>query len=141
MNYKSQFGYLLNLLEITGVSFAKKMKIDRSLISKWKNNTRPLNPKSIHFNTVIETLIFFNHHRKDTLLERFFRDVYPEIDRNEPDYLTTCLKTWLQGIDLGQFHHAHIWQRSATALYTTNVEIFQGNLGKRHALIGFLNMH
>lgn len=129
----------MDLLEVTGTDFGEKINVDRTLISKWKNNARPLKSTSSHFDAVIQALIHFNRTRNDTILERFFIEVYPNIDRNEPDYLKTCLNIWLIGQDLGSFNSFNNWRQSKDALYTTNIEIFQGNHGKRKALLEFFD--
>ncbi|MCH4885945.1 hypothetical protein EZV73_00130 [Acidaminobacter sp. JC074] len=139
MSFKSQFGYILDLLDISGTEFASTVDVDRTLISKWKNNARPLKARSQYFEPVIKAFIDYNLKRNDTILERFFREIYPNIDRNEPDYLNTCLHKWLIGDDLGYFHSFSDWRSSSEALYTTNIEIFQGNKGKRDALVTFFN--
>lgn len=139
MNYKSQFGYILDLLEISGKELAHVINVDRTLVSKWKNNARPLKDKSPHFNRVSTALIAFNNKRGDAVLERFFREVYPKLDRNEPDYMYTCLNIWLVGKDLGYFSSFNDWRRAKTSLYSTNVDIYKGNQGKRDAVIEFLN--
>ncbi len=139
MSYKSQFGYIMDLLEITGKEVSKGISVDRTLVSKWKNNARPLKQKNPHFSNVVKVLIEYNTERKDAILERFFREVYPNIDRNEPDYLFTCLNVWLQGNDLGYFHSFNDWRKSKDALYTTNIEVFQGNEGKRNAILEFFD--
>jgi len=135
VSYKSQFGYILDLLELTGKDLAEMIKVDRTLVSKWKNNARPLKQKSLHFDAIVQTFIISNHKRKDTVLERFFRKIYPNIDLNEPDYLETCLTLWLKGQDLGLFSSINSHQKSEKALYSANIEIFQGNQGKRDALL------
>lgn len=137
MSHKSQFGYLMDLLEITGKEMSIKTSVDRTLISKWKNNARQIKVNSKHFHQLIEAFIAFNKTRTDKVLERFFREIYPSIDRNEPDYLKTCLETWLIGQDLGYFHSFSDWRKSQNALYTTNIEVFKGNQGKRDAIMEF----
>lgn len=139
MNYKSQLGYIMDLLEITGKDLAHKINVDRTLVSKWKNNARQIKPNNVHFNNVIQALIDFNHERKDSILDRFFHKVYPKEDRNEPDYLEVCLHLWLDGHELGNFNNVNDWRTSKHALYATNVEIYQGNQGKRDAIIDFFN--
>ena len=139
MNYKSQFGYIIDLLEISGKELASTINVDRTLVSKWKNNARPLKVNNPHFNNILEALISFNHKRNDAIFERFFREVYPNIDRNEPDYLSTCLTTWLIGKDLGYFNSFNDWRRAKSSLYTTTIDIYKGNQGKRDAAIEFFN--
>lgn len=139
MNYKSQLGYIMDLLEITGKDLSKKINVDRTLVSKWKNNARQIKPNNAHFQNVIMALIDFNKQRKDSILDRFFHKVYPNEDRNEPNYLEVCLHLWLDGHELGNFNNINDWRTSKNALYATNVEIFQGNQGKRDAIIEFFN--
>jgi len=139
LNYKSQFGYIIDLLEISGKELANFINVDRTLVSKWKNNARPLKEKSPHFNRITIALIAFNNNRGDAVLERFFREVYPNVDRNEPDYLYTCLNRWLIGKDLGNFSSFNDWRRAKSSLYSTNVDIYKGNQGKRDAILEFFN--
>ena len=139
MNYKSQFGYIIDLLEISGKELASTINVDRTLVSKWKNNARPLKVNNPHFNNITNALISFNDKRNDAILERFFREVYPNTDRNEPDYLSTCLTTWLIGKDLGYFNSFNDWRRAKSSLYTTTIDIYKGNQGKRDAAIEFFN--
>lgn len=137
MSFKSQLGYIMDLLELTGTDLAKSTDLDRTLISKWKNNARQLKTDSSHFPLIITHLILHNTNRHDNVLERFFREIYPTVDRNEPDYLQGCLTTWLTGDDLGYFHSFNDWRRSESSLYTANIEIFKGDEGKMNALIEF----
>lgn len=139
MSFKSQFGYILDLLDISGTKFSEAINVDRTLISKWKNNARPLKRTSQYFSPTIQAFIDHNNNRNDTILERFFREIYPNIDRNEPDYLAVCLEKWLIGNDLGYFHSFSDWRSSSEALYTANIEIFEGNKGKRNALLTFFS--
>lgn len=137
MNYKSQLGYIMDLIELTGKDLATAINVDRTLVSKWKNNARPFSSSSVHFKNLVEALIFFNSRRKDSTLERFFGKVYPKEDKNEPEYLEVCLTLWLIGKDLGNFNNLNDWRTSKSALYSANIEIYQGNVGKRHALLDF----
>lgn len=139
MNYKSQLGYILDLIEITGKDLASAINVDRTLVSKWKNNARPIKPNNNHFGNLIEAIIFFNNRRKDSILERFFGRIYPNEDKNEPEYLEVCLTLWLDGKDLGNFDNLNDWRVSKSALYATHVEVYQGNPGKRNAILDFFD--
>lgn len=139
MNYKSQLGYIMDLIEVTGKSLSIEIGVDRTLVSKWKNNARQLNVSGPHFLTLVKALKAYNKENNNCVLERFFGDVYPQIDKNEPDYLDTCLNKWLIGKDLGNFNNLNDWRASKSSLYATTVEIFQGNLGKRNAVLEFLD--
>lgn len=137
MNYKSQFGYILDLLEISGKELSSLINVDRTLVSKWKNNARPLKEKNPHFDNIRKSLIAFNKKRGDAVLERFFREIYPKVDRNEPDYLETCLHLWLVGENLGYFSSFNDWRRSKSSLYSTTIDVYKGNQGKRDAVMEF----
>jgi len=139
MSSKSQLAYIMDMLDIVGTDLAVVLDIDRTLISKWKNGVRTLKPSSKHFNSMVEALIFFNSKNKSASLERFFGQVYPKEDKNEPDYLEVCLRIWLEGKNMGFFNSLNHWQTAENALYASKVDIYQGNQGKRFALIEFFN--
>lgn len=139
MNYKSQLGYIMDLIDVTGKSLGDAIGVDRTLVSKWKNNARQLQVSGPHFLNLVAALKTFNKENNNSVLERFFGDVYPQIDKNEPDYLDTCLNQWLIGKDLGNFNNLNDWRASKSSLYATTIEIFQGNLGKRNAVIEFMD--
>lgn len=40
----TNLSFLMTELDISGVEIAKALNIDPTLVSKWKNNTRPLKP-------------------------------------------------------------------------------------------------
>lgn len=137
MSHKSQLSYIMDLLDIVGTDLATTLSLDRTLISKWKNNVRPLQASNKHFSSLVEALIFFNSKNKTASLERFFGQVYPNEDKNEPEYLEVCLTIWLEGHDNGNFSALNHWKTAENALYASKIDIYQGNAGKRHGLLAF----
>lgn len=137
MSSKSQLSYIMDLLDIIGTQLATYLDLDRTLISKWKNNVRPLKTSNKHFDKVIDGLIHFNTQSKKASLERFFNQNYPQEDNNEPDYLQNCLKLWLEGEDSGAFFSLNHWKTAKDALYASKIDIYQGNEGKRSAILAF----
>lgn len=139
MSSKSQLSYIMDLLDIIGTQLAAYLDLDRTLISKWKNNVRPLKTSNKHFDKVIDGLIHFNTQSKKASLERFFNQNYPQEDNNEPEYLQKCLRLWLEGEDSGAFFSLNHWKTAKDALYASKIDIYQGNKGKRSAILAFFD--
>lgn len=108
----SPLKYIMDLLKISGKELADYIFVDRTLVSKWKNNSRTFSPSVSHFNNVVKYLLLVNKEQKANTLERFFERIYPYEEKMNCDWLSSCLRTWL----LENKKFFKVWQKKMGAL-------------------------
>lgn len=133
----TSLGTIMSLLGISGQELANHINVDRTLVSKWKNNVRPFSNTSIYFNGIVEYILKKNQELQANTLERFFESIYPIKDMHKDNWLSVSLRSWLDGNDFVDFHQ-QIPKKHSQSLYTTNVDIYRGNSGRRKAVLEFL---
>ncbi len=126
--------HLMEILNLTGSQLALYLNIDRTIVSKWRSNARPLTVKSSHYTSLISSLIKINKDQKAKTLERFFDKIYPNTDKNEPSYLETCIIMWLIEERASELIKESEHQINTNALYSAQIDIYQGNDGRRKAV-------
>ncbi|MDU4892234.1 MAG: helix-turn-helix transcriptional regulator [Clostridium sp.] len=65
-------GYLMDELKIKTSELANYIYVDRSLISRWKSNTRNLDPNADYFDKILEFFILKNKETSNNILEKMF---------------------------------------------------------------------
>ncbi|MDD4343399.1 MAG: hypothetical protein PHH19_03415 [Eubacteriales bacterium] len=138
----TNLSFLMNELDISGVEIAQALNIDPTLVSKWKNNTRPLKPDS----TLLEGLVTYllkddeNNQQRLSYIKELLTNFSAKYNNND---LKEKLKHWLTSKHCA--NQAYIMQK----FYSTRLNkyaiqkqslIFMGNTGRREALNDFLNV-
>lgn len=135
----SPLKYIMDLLKISGKELADYIFVDRTLVSKWKNNARTFSPSVSYFENVVEYLLLVNKRQKANTLERFFERIYPYKENKNCEWLSSCLCTWLIGNDIGQYKEQLNRDVNKDYLYSASVDIYRGNIGKRNAVNSFFD--
>lgn len=129
--------YMMELLKISGQQLADLLSVDRTLVSKWKNGARPFDPSITHFNNTVDTLIKFNESQGINTLERFFESLISDEEKSKADWVKAALRKWLSGnLEYQEIVSADTLHEE---LYTTAIDIFHGNQGKRNAIMKILD--
>ncbi len=63
----SNLGFLMEYLNVTGKDIAAFLDIDKSLVSKWKNNQRPLTLHTSHLDNLVN---FFLEYKSGIFTEK-----------------------------------------------------------------------
>lgn len=132
--YKTKFAYLMDAFEVTGRELGDFLHVDYSLISKWRNNKRTLNNRNGYLDKIAHYFISLdatNNHKKIKLL----------LNHNSTENLDKVFKHWLldtksqeNNIGINLFS-----PNNKGVKYNASIEIYEGNKGKRNAVLNFLN--
>ena len=138
MNKKGQeLKYVMELLKITGQQLANMINVDRTLVSKWKNGSRPFDISIQYFSKIVEAIIIINEKQNIQTLERFFNEIIPNMNTSNKNWLNHSLSRWLSGAI--EYNVPVTIRSNSKALYSANIDIYRGNSGIRKAIISFFN--
>jgi len=136
-NKNNPLSYIMEILNISGQQLADILLVDRSLVSKWKNGSRPFNASISHFNNAILAFIKFNEQQNIQILERFFKQVIPTLDISAENWLNQALRMWLSGtLDC---EAPIINKKNIKCLYSTYIDIYSGNSGIQNAFLALFD--
>lgn len=132
--YKSNLAYIMDIFEVTGKELGDFLHVDYSLISKWKNNKRKLNNRSHYLDKIAEYFIsldaYQNHKRLKLLL-----------NCDSSENLDKILKHWLLNSEiLNENIDTNLFSNSSKEFrYNASLLVYEGNKGRRNAVLEFLN--
>ena len=139
MDNKTSVEYLMELLDISGKELAKYLCVDRSLVSKWKNNARPFTTNSAYFYKVAEYFLLVNTRLNSRTLENFFAKIYPEVKITNNDDIMSCIKRFLTE-DMRLLSNSIDYNTSeGSNVYSANFRVYRGDSGRRRAVLEFFN--
>lgn len=140
-NSTTNLSFLMKELDISGIELAHALNVDASLISKWRNNTRPLTLESTYIDKLADYLL-----QKDgekPLRYIFIKELLSNfIENNSSISKKEALKLWL--VAKYTDHPAYIMQKYYSSRLMKHAIrkkslIFQGNSGRREAARDFLD--
>ncbi len=143
-NYKSSLEFIMDRLDITGKEIAEALGLDESLVSKWKNNTRPLHLRSPHLPNLVAFLLcgdqknYLRYH----FLKKFLEEHNYGQDLSENHNLNAELSAFLtsnapifESIENQKIHNEQLNKTGQKA----SMYIFKGNQGRQVAISDFFN--
>ncbi|MEG1416625.1 MAG: hypothetical protein RSC49_08480 [Clostridium sp.] len=93
MKYRG-IGYILDLLKISPTVIGRHLNVDRTLISKWKNGSRRIDPYAVYFDKLLEFIVQCNVSYGARKLEEVFSRVYGE-DNLSYENMVNCLRKFI----------------------------------------------
>lgn len=139
-NGSSRLSYLMTISGINGRELANALHVDYSLVSKWKNNKRPLNRHSVHLKKIAEYFISLDSTNNDKLIFQVLRDYDPNLKVDSLEDLSNVLCNWLiEPVDNLNLSNYIYDKNTESNKYTSTYEVFLSNKGRRKAVIQFLD--
>ena len=137
----SNLGFLMDYLNVTGKDIATFLDIDKSLVSKWKNNQRPLSLHTSHLDNLVKFFLEYKSgiftEKIDAILSEAFPGECITSSKSRVNKLSLFLTSPLNS-KIGQGD-------SLSSIKMTNPEQsfsfcnFSGNEGRREAVDIFLD--
>jgi len=139
-NGSSRLSYLMTISGINGRELANALHVDYSLVSKWKNNKRPLNRRSVHLKKIAEYFVLLDSTNDDKLIFQVLRNYDPNLEVDSLEDLSNVLCNWLiEPVDNLNLSNYIYDKNTESNKYTSTYEVFLGNKGRRKAVIQFLD--
>jgi hypothetical protein len=130
----------MDKFNITGRELASALHVDYTLVSKWRNLTRTLAPRSIHLKKIVEYFVALDSKTQYSTLLELLMETYPNAQLKSDTEISMFLSKWLSDkeeklendeISLGFFHMKNV---SKGQFY-----IFKDSIGRRDAVTKFLD--
>lgn len=138
----SRLGLLMNSLDVSGKDLATALHVDDSLVSKWKNNHRPLTPDSPYLSLIAQILLDAEKKRGTKVINMLFTPFANTENLVTKKAKINCLCQWLTGHTPAQ-NPDKIGKKPSKiqdlSSYNTQTHIWQGNKGRRKAVLMFLS--
>ncbi len=132
MESHSKLDYVMKALDISGDSLAKTLMVDKTLVSKWRNQRRKLGYDSPYINKVAEHLIISEAEQKRGVIHNILKSYRPDIAFTSKEQKIEAFSLWLseETIEMQQKEEGK-QKRIYTPKYgyNTNVSIFLGDKG------------
>ena len=137
----SRLGLLMDRFNITGRELANALHVDYTLVSKWRNHTRILTPRSTHLKKIIEYFVAFDSNTHYSKLIKILSEAYPEIQIGTEKDIALFLSRWLSDNDDDKGSNAlPISMINSRNVSSGQFYIFKDNAGRREASIKFLQI-
>jgi hypothetical protein len=140
--HSSRLGLLLDRFGVTGKELANSLHVDYTLVSKWRNNSRPFSPRSSHLKTIVDFFITLDSNTQSSILCEILSESYPDVKFDSVNMIAVFLKKWLLGdvpYQKGADLPANLIS-DITADDKGHFFIFKGNAGRRRAIMKFLEV-
>ncbi len=133
----TNFGSLMELLNISIIDLSRALSIERTSVSRWKSGERKLSVSVPYFEHIIDYFIQRNKALGNELLEDFFDSVYPGQKRTGRNYLKSCIRDYILNLNVAK-RDVDINSQSSSYLcrYTSHI----GVEGRRKAVMELLDM-
>ncbi|MFA5015311.1 MAG: hypothetical protein WC549_07215 [Actinomycetota bacterium] len=137
----SRLGFLLRQFDITEIELANILHVHYTLVSKWKNRKRVLNPHSPYLKNIIEHFIALDSNIQYKRLKQILSREYPNTSLESVDEISFFLNQWLSERDT-DFKKDESLLKIITDKNTYRAEfyIFKENEGRRKASIDFMDI-
>ncbi|MGB9920050.1 MAG: helix-turn-helix domain-containing protein [Moorellales bacterium] len=137
----SRLAILMDRLEISGKELARILNVHSSLVSKWRNGSRPLHPRSPYLGQIVDYFLSVDSARKyDTIRDILGAD-YPDANLDSKAALSALLARWLCGSPAeGGPALARVGGAARYRLYRVPVELYRGNEGRREVMLHLLEL-
>lgn len=143
MNNKqlSRLGFLMDRFSITGRELSNALHVDFTLVSKWRNRTRVLAPRSIHLKKIIEYFVALDSNTQYSTLVKILSESYPNAQLTSDNEISLFLSKWLSDKD----DSSENCDLPIDIVNNKNVNkgefyIFKDNAGRREAIINFMDI-
>lgn len=139
-NYKSHFSQLLATFHVSGTELADILHIDASLVSKWKNNKRSLKSNSPFMDSITDYFISLDTISGYATLRELLSTEHINFDSLSEEQLKITFKRWLlSAVDNSEndFSLQDLESQCKKGKAYSYLQ-FQGNAGKRDAVLGLL---
>ena len=126
-------------MNITGRELANALHVDYSLISKWKNNKRPLTTRSVYLKKIANYILSQESHAKKEFILGLLKEYEPQLNTASPKDIHISLCRWLseppQAI---QNYHKLMFGYNKNE-YHAGFKVYKENEGRRKATLEFLD--
>ena len=115
----SRLGYLMDRFNITGRELASALHVDFTLVSKWRNLTRTLAPRSIHLKKIVEYFVALDSKTQYSTLLELLTETYPNAQLKSVTEISMFLSKWLSDIE-EKLENDEISDRKSTCLNSSH---------------------
>lgn len=133
----SRLALLMQLLGVTGRELGIALQVDHSLVSKWKNNHRPIPVRTGMLAKIADYLIMIDNEKDRNVISSLLASPAAESTPVADSTLRDRLMEWLRDpTNPDQHVSGHSQQHwLSREHYICPVEIFQGESGRRQAVL------
>jgi len=131
-SYLSNLDYIMDILKISGKDISRHLDIDNSLVSKWKNNKRPLTMHTSHLEKLAEYIVEYKKGVCADTIKGILSEYYPDKSLGDKKELLSQLMFWLT-----EKYDPIEYKSEFTD--GENYIVFCGNDGRREAVLIFLD--
>lgn len=121
----------MDKMNITGRELAGALNVDYSLVSKWRNNQRPLPLRSIHLKNMVNYFILIDRSTGQDILKDLLKEHDPKLNLGSETQLSVALSRWLT-------ESTPLVTKNKES-YCTNFNVYKGNSGRRLAVFKFFD--
>ncbi|WP_195268198.1 hypothetical protein [Eubacterium sp. 1001713B170207_170306_E7] len=114
---------------------AEVLHVNDSLVSKWRNHKRLINPKSLYADLICQYYLKLDQKNNFHTIKTLLSDDYEQIENTEKDILPGLLKKWLTDVP-DQLDDSKITLDSSS--YTTQISIYHFDSGREKAVLRML---
>lgn len=141
LHNQSRLGLIMDTLQVSGQELAAAIHVDNTLVSKWKNKRRTLTLGSEHVNLIAEFLLASEDQQGVHIIADLLKQIEPEITTKSLEDKVKCLGRWLTDSVFLSYADSkkEVISRQPDGSYEASIRIWQGNEGKRSAVLFFLN--
>ncbi|NLN07761.1 MAG: helix-turn-helix transcriptional regulator [Firmicutes bacterium] len=138
--YPSRLAYLMARLNLSAKVLAEVLHVDRSLVSKWRNNKRVLSPRSHYLEQMAAYFMQLDAQNRPPILPAIIGEYYPGFTQQPAKIKKALLKKWLLG-NFTEKNSENYWQTmQKRGSYTVQFDVMHGAEGRRQASRRFLNL-
>lgn len=136
----SKLAFLMDSLGISGKDLAKLLHVDYTLVSKWRNNSRRLTPRSAHLEKLAGYFLALPGEQSQSLIRQTLAESYGQLENTSAAALQPQLMRWLSDPQpkLLSAGDAIVLDRSGSH-YTARFDAYLGDPGRRQAVTRFLD--
>ena len=110
---------------------AEVLHVNDSLVSKWRNHKRLINPKSAYADLICQYYLSLDQENNFHTIKTLLSDDYEQIDKADENVLPHLLKKWLTEV-LDQLDDSKITLDSNS--YTTQISVYHYDSGRKSRL-------
>ena len=114
---------------------AEVLHVNDSLVSKWRNHKRLINPKSAYADLICQYYLSLDRKNNFHIIKTLLSDDYEQIDKAEENVLPHLLKNWLTEVP-DQLNDSKITLDSNS--YTTQISVYHYDSGREKAVLRML---
>lgn len=135
----NQLACLMECFNITGRELANSLHVDYTLVSKWKNSKRPFSVRSNYIKKITDYFLSLDSITGSKRIKEILMEYYPEIDSEPSKAYSSYLCRWLTEAPQAATHISSITGSENKNMYTASFAVYNGNDGRREAVLNFLD--